>query len=118
MQGLEEEENAELGTKRKHAFKDVYHVEVEDVQVFVEKQRNLFNFHLLDPSLDIPHNDNGIEKEEERGMMMELETIPSRDNTDYSLQEVSAEDGLAEKKANEIVTSMIVAPRGSSIPSR
>ena len=51
-------------------------------------------------------------------MMMELETIPSGDNTDYSLQEVSAEDGLAEKKANEIVTSMIVAPRGSSIPSR
>ena len=27
---------------------------VEDVQVFVEKRKNIFNFHLLDASLDIP----------------------------------------------------------------
>eukprot|EP00970_Alexandrium_tamarense_P010031 scaffold1992_cov203-Alexandrium_tamarense.AAC.20 len=37
-----------------HTFKDVYTGLVEDVQVFVEKRRNIFNFHLLDGSLDIP----------------------------------------------------------------
>ena len=37
-----------------HTFKDVYTGLVEDVQVFIEKRRNIFNFHLLDPSLDIP----------------------------------------------------------------
>ena len=34
--------------------KDIYKVEIEDVQIFVEKRRNVFNFHLLDSSLDIP----------------------------------------------------------------
>jgi len=34
--------------------KDVHTVLVSDVQVFVEKRRNVFNFHLLDPSLDLP----------------------------------------------------------------
>jgi len=37
-----------------HTFKDVYTALVEDVQVFIEKRRNIFNFHLLDPTLDIP----------------------------------------------------------------
>lgn len=41
-----------------HDFKDIYTALVEDVQVFVEKRRNVLNFHLLDPSLDIPdHTD-------------------------------------------------------------
>ena len=38
-----------------HSFKDVYTGLVEDVQVFVEKRRNVFNFHLLDGDLDIPN---------------------------------------------------------------
>jgi hypothetical protein len=37
-----------------HTFFDVYTILVEDVQVFVEKRKNVFNFHLLDPSLNIP----------------------------------------------------------------
>ena len=37
-----------------HNFFDIYTVLVEDVQMFLEKRRNVFNFHLLDPSLDIP----------------------------------------------------------------
>ena len=34
--------------------KDIYSVEMSDVQVFVEKRANVFNFHLLDPSLALP----------------------------------------------------------------
>ena len=37
--------------------KDVHSVLVRDAQVFVEKRRNVFNFHLLDPSLQLPDAD-------------------------------------------------------------
>lgn len=43
-----------IGRILNHTFFDVYTVLVEDVQVFVEKRKNIFNFHLLDASLDIP----------------------------------------------------------------
>lgn len=36
------------------SIKDVYSVEIKDVQVFVEKRRNVLNFHLLDERLDLP----------------------------------------------------------------
>jgi len=42
-----------IGRILDHSFFDIYTVLVEDVQVFVEKRKNIFNFHLLDPSLDI-----------------------------------------------------------------
>lgn len=46
-----------IGRILNHTFFDVYTVLVEDVQVFIEKRKNIFNFHLLDASLDIPdHN--------------------------------------------------------------
>ena len=35
-------------------LREIYTIQMEDVQVFVEKRRNVFNFHLLDDSLDIP----------------------------------------------------------------
>lgn len=43
-----------IGHILNHTFVDVYTVLVEDVQVFAEKRINVLNFHLLDPSLDIP----------------------------------------------------------------
>jgi len=43
-----------MGRILNHTFFDIYTVLVEDVQVFVEKRKNIFNFHLLDASLDIP----------------------------------------------------------------
>jgi hypothetical protein len=39
---------------RMQSIKDIYVVEMRDVQVFVEKRRNVFNFHLLDERLDVP----------------------------------------------------------------
>lgn len=43
-----------IGHVLNHEFFDIYTALVEDVQVFVEKRKNVFNFHLLDPSLNIP----------------------------------------------------------------
>ena len=43
-----------IGHVLDHEFFDIYTALVEDVQVFVEKRKNVFNFHLLDPSLNIP----------------------------------------------------------------
>ncbi|KAL7535442.1 hypothetical protein ACHAXR_008755 [Thalassiosira sp. AJA248-18] len=57
-----------IGRILNHTFFDVYSVLVEDVQVFVEKRKNVFNFHLLDASLDIP--DHTLIMEEYRQMKM------------------------------------------------
>lgn len=43
-----------LGRLLNYTFYEVYSVLVEDVQVFVEKRKNVFNFHLLDERLEIP----------------------------------------------------------------
>jgi hypothetical protein len=43
-----------FGRIMNHTFFDVYTILVEDVQVFVENREHVFNFHLLDPSLNIP----------------------------------------------------------------
>ena len=51
-----------LGIQRKtRSVKDIYTVEIKDVQVFVEKRRNVFNFHLLDERLDLPDADEVID---------------------------------------------------------
>ena len=39
---------------RMNPIKDIYSLEMKDVQVFIEKRRNIFNFHLLDERLDLP----------------------------------------------------------------
>ena len=43
-----------IGHVLNHEFIDIYTALIEDVQVFIEKRKNVFNFHLLDPSLAIP----------------------------------------------------------------
>jgi hypothetical protein len=37
-----------------YTWREIHFVICDDIQVFVEKRRNVFNFHLLDESLDIP----------------------------------------------------------------
>lgn len=46
-----------IGRLLNHSFFDIYTLLIEDVQVFVEKRKNVFNFHLLDASLDIPDHE-------------------------------------------------------------
>ncbi|KAL7553061.1 hypothetical protein ACHAWF_016310 [Thalassiosira exigua] len=57
-----------IGRILNHTFFDIYTLLVEDVQVFVEKRKNVFNFHLLDASLDIP--DSKLIMEEHAKMKM------------------------------------------------
>jgi len=122
-----------------YRWRDIHSVVVQDVQVFVEKRRNVFNFHLLDESLDIPDpaeiiaSPNLNDESEERKLSPELkqsslgplEMIPSGDAFSFSSnssegslsdkgdgestiskESTSSGDG-AEKKANEIVSSML-----------
>ena len=107
-----------------HTFFDIYNVLVEDVQAFVEKRKNVFNFHLLDPSLDIPDHapimeeynqtkakrkklelgdsqmsmsrSSSLEREEQRG-----------DSVDIREEEVPARD--KEEEANKIVEKLVGA---------
>jgi len=41
---------------KSYSVKDIYSVLAEDIQVFVEKRRNVFNFHLCDETLEIPNS--------------------------------------------------------------
>ena len=45
----------------KTSIKDIYSAQAFDVQVFIEKRGNVFNFHLLDPKLDLPDANQVLE---------------------------------------------------------
>lgn len=47
-----------LGWKVYMPVMEVYELRIDDVQLFLEKRLNVFNFHLLDCSLDIPQPDD------------------------------------------------------------
>lgn len=111
--------------------KDVHTVVVSDVQVFVEKRRNVFNFHLLDPSLDLPdaadvmESLRGLQQQQQVEAMAvavgeelmvqpdELLGSPSVESTNETfadaLTTVASMEGDAEDKANEIVTNVLDA---------
>lgn len=132
-------------------FRDIYGGVVEDIQVFIEKRRNIFNFHLLDPSLDIPVPKDVLkfyerEMKEEEAKLEEVITLEQNiealdeplasassacsndnDNIECNMNTQSTDEEIttsstptasdkvlkenidAEKKANEIVTSMLGA---------
>jgi hypothetical protein len=111
--------------------KDIHTVVVSDVQVFVEKRRNVFNFHLLDPSLDLPdaadvmESLRGLQRQEQVEAMAvavgdehmpqpeELLGAPSVESANETfvdaLTTVVSAEGDAEDKANEIVTNVLDA---------
>ena len=109
-----------------HSFKDVYTGLVEDVQVFVEKRRNVFNFHLLDGDLDIPDAALIMEDYNRRKLKASSATLPdgidesdsfltlsqsmSNDNTDEDrLDNAStARDGGAQPREKFDEASVIV----------
>jgi len=106
--------------------KDIYSVCVEDVQIFVEKRRNVFNFHLFDGSLDIPDPQllMSVTKEDApqspsiHSDIMNTDTLDLdkilivQDNGKGGLEtsfEMGSTNNSVEKKANEIVSSMLGA---------
>ena len=112
-----------IGRILNHTFFDVYTVLVEDVQVFVEKRNNIFNFHLLDASLDIPDHTLVMEdynkltkrKQEPRGINDEglgFSKSVSSDREEERGDLVGVrEDGTLtrerEEKANKIVEKLV-----------
>ena len=75
-----------------YKWREIHYVIFEDIQVFIEKRRNVLNFHLLDESLDIPDpvlvvaglNLNNQSTSEKSG----------KENANYSGDKVSASKGL------------------------
>ena len=116
-----------------YTWREFYYIICEDIQVFIEKRRNIFNFHLLDESLHIPEpvsggieNSNATDELSKNSDLMEQhkEDFSTVDNnTTTSAFEPSNAAGsssgtssivvgdiassAAEKKANEIVSSML-----------
>jgi len=115
-------------------WKDIHEIYIEDIQVFVEKRKNVFNFNLLDPSLEIPDppvTNSSRQRQletiaaENLSAQCPSKTFQMQDNSPRnSSLKVSADERhqsdlahdpasdnndetAAQVKANEIVTSML-----------
>ena len=93
-----------VGRILNHCFFDIYTVLVEDVQVFVEKRRNVFNFHLLDASLDIPDHDP-IMKEYNKRKEREALLDSDKNNNDTKSQGLDAEEQRGDAASGRDVIS-------------
>ena len=97
---------------------------VEDVQVFVEKRKNVFNFHLLDASLDIPDHTLIMEeykKIKAKRRKQELGEIPVEVSQSLSSERSEERGDLGgsregeiscrenEEQANQIVENLVGA---------
>ena len=105
-----------FGRVLNHTFFDVYTVLVEDIQVFVEKRKNIFNFHLLDPSLDIPHpsivmNEHRMAKKRSSVAMIDEVTAEEKKEERLSFVRVVDEvmDRKREDEASKIVEKLVGA---------
>ena len=106
-----------------HTFFDIYTILVEDVQIFVEKRKNIFNFHMLDGSLDIPEHDLIMSEyklsRQKQKKSDELDGIPEVSTSKTSSHEseeergdVNAHDGESgsrEDEANKLVEKLVGA---------
>ena len=104
-----------------HTFFDIYTILVEDVQIFVEKRKNIFNFHMLDGSLDIPDHELIMSeyKLSKQKTSDELDGIPEVSTSKTSSHEseeergdVNAHDGESasrEDEANKLVEKLVGA---------
>ena len=108
--------------------KDVHTVCVCDVQVFVEKRRNVFNFHLLDPSLDLPEAKDVMESI--RGLQLQqqastdggqvgIDAVGQRldvgdDGGDSSDGEMDNDDGIGVTSSRTEQDDLMAAPSRDS----
>lgn len=87
-----------IGRLLNHTFFDVYTVLVEDVQVFVEKRKNIFNFHLLDASLDIP--DHAAIMEEYHRLRRKRQELGEIDEEGTAVTRSMSSDGREEERGD------------------
>lgn len=98
-----------IGRILNHSFFDIYTVLVEDVQIFVEKRKNVFNFHLMDASLDIP--DHGpimkeYNKRKERDALLD-----SAKNNNHALNNAKAQGVDAEEQRGDAASGRdVISP--------
>lgn len=106
-----------------HSFFDIYTILVEDVQIFVEKRKNVFNFHLMDASLDIPDHDpimKEYNKRKERDALFDsaknnrntLNNAKSQDAEEQRGDAASGRDVISplrekEDEANKIIEKLV-----------
>ena len=107
---------------RMTSIKDIYSVEMRDVQVFVEKRRNVFNFHLLDERLDLPSPIDVLESLKQNEIQSE-QTLPGTGTVTSSLSKLASlsadivnnatldqeDDVEGAKKADELVKTIVGA---------
>lgn len=96
-------------------IKDIYSIEAKDLQFFVEKRRNVFNFHLLDPSLDLPSPEEVLDSiKMTTAMNMSTEISQSKSNifkNNNMASNIDPSDGQDEdeKKAKDFILGIVDA---------
>ncbi len=123
----------------KSSIKDIYTLRAYDVQVFIEKRGNIFNFHLLDPRLDLPtaqevlenigyynnlmddihivpaivvdSRNGSVDSDDQHNQQQRRDTsvTPAISKSKDELEHNDDYTDLAETKANEIVKSIVNA---------
>jgi len=85
-----------------YTWREIHWVICEDIQVFIEKRRNVFNFHLLDESLDIPDPAPILD-----ALAQTESTLPNASSSHADDDESALVVGGADQTANEIVSSVL-----------
>jgi hypothetical protein len=102
-----------IGRVLNHTFFDVYTVLVEDIQVFVEKRKNIFNFHLLDPSLDIPNHSIIMEehkkakKRNSEQLLATKDEVASEEKKEERLSFVNVVEDVLDRKREEEASKIV-----------
>ena len=100
--------------RKQPLFLDIYAVEVSDVQVFVERHDNVFNFNLLDPMMELPDPKDVLQHKDKVKEKQPTATAVSTKTTDVNndADHVAASDYLSEEeelKAQHLVSQMFEA---------
>jgi hypothetical protein len=90
--------------RKQQLFLDIYAVEISDVQVFVERQDNVFNFYLLDPLMELPDPKDVLQNKEKQPTAVTKTDVNDPDHV--AVEDLSEEEEL---KAQHLVSQMFEA---------
>lgn len=100
--------------------KDIYTVEVSDVQIFVEKRANVFNFHLLDRSLELPDPEAALSAMISLGgeKMLNVDILDGGEGIESKVHASDDSIGsISDSSSTGTDDSVTAAPESASTPS-
>lgn len=85
---------------------EIYTLEVSDIQAFIERKHNLFNFYLMDPHVDLPD----LSKLEQDEVDKDASSVPINTSMDASWEDdLERSSDVQSEKAQKLVEDMVRA---------